>query len=246
MDGCVKCIGLIVCPHFAHLSQISPRALGRASFEICEGVRSLFVRNGVAPYNERVGQGCECAAFSAVQRVAQDKVRGREKCKMSKVEQKARKNYAKRDSYALAFRMIDHAVKYDCPLQAITIEESILADRLWATLNVGKSRRSLGTMNAALVQWKPTNGGTVNKNAKRFDEYMEALYPRLKIWWKDRNKLLHGIAKSFQGDGPEIPADDYIRTAMTTASEGLELVNAVMKWSRKQIRRSARSERVKK
>ena len=61
MDGCVKCIGLIVCPHFAHLSQISPRALGRASFEICEGVRSLFVRNGVAPYNERVGQGRECA-----------------------------------------------------------------------------------------------------------------------------------------------------------------------------------------
>ena len=61
VDGCVKCIGLIVCPHFAHLSQISPRALGRASFEIFEGVRSLFVRNGVAPYNERVGQDCECA-----------------------------------------------------------------------------------------------------------------------------------------------------------------------------------------
>ena len=68
VDGCVKCIGLIVCPHFAHLSQISPRALGRASFEICEGVRSLFVRNCVAPYNERVGQGCECAVLSVVQK----------------------------------------------------------------------------------------------------------------------------------------------------------------------------------
>ena len=63
MDGCVKCIGLIVCPHFARLFQISPKALGRASFEICEGVRSLFVRNGVAPYNERVGQGRECAVL---------------------------------------------------------------------------------------------------------------------------------------------------------------------------------------
>ena len=51
VDGCVKCIGLIVCPHFARPIQISVRALGRASFEICEGVRSLFVRNGVAPYN---------------------------------------------------------------------------------------------------------------------------------------------------------------------------------------------------
>ena len=57
VDGCVKCIGQIVCPHFARLFQISVKALGRASREICEGVRSLFVRNGVAPYNERVGQG---------------------------------------------------------------------------------------------------------------------------------------------------------------------------------------------
>ena len=63
VDGCVKCIGLIVCPHFARLFQISVKALGRASREICEGVRSLFVRNGVAPYNERVGQDCEYAAL---------------------------------------------------------------------------------------------------------------------------------------------------------------------------------------
>ena len=52
-----------------------------------------------------------------------------------------------------------------------------MADRLWSTLNVGKPKRPLGTMNAALMQWKPTNGGTMNKNAKRFDEYMEGLYP---------------------------------------------------------------------
>ena len=68
VDGCVKCIGLIVCPHFARPIQISVRALGRASFEICEGVRSLFVRNGVAPYNERVGQGCKSAVLSVVQK----------------------------------------------------------------------------------------------------------------------------------------------------------------------------------
>ena len=65
---------------------------------------------------------------------------------MSKVEQKLRKNYAKRDSYELAFRMIDNAIKYDCPLQAITIEESILADRLWSTLNVGKPKRPLARL----------------------------------------------------------------------------------------------------
>lgn len=49
-------------------SHISIKALGRASSEIFEGVRSLFVRNGVTPYNERVGQGCECVALSVVQK----------------------------------------------------------------------------------------------------------------------------------------------------------------------------------
>ena len=42
VDGCVKCIGLIVCPHFARLFQISVKALGRASREICEEVRSFL------------------------------------------------------------------------------------------------------------------------------------------------------------------------------------------------------------
>ena len=84
MDGCVKCIGLIVCPHFAHLSQISPRALGRASFEICEGVRSLFVRNGVAPYNERVGQGCEmCRSAFTCRAGRQTRCVGSVRCEMN-------------------------------------------------------------------------------------------------------------------------------------------------------------------
>ena len=50
--------------------------LGRASSEIFEGVRSLFVRNGVAPYNERVGQGCECAVLLYARGRAANKVRG--------------------------------------------------------------------------------------------------------------------------------------------------------------------------
>jgi len=37
-------------------SHISWRALGRASLEISEEVRSLFARNGGSSFNERVGQ----------------------------------------------------------------------------------------------------------------------------------------------------------------------------------------------
>ena len=60
VDGCVKCIGLIVCPHFARLFQISVKALGRASREICEEVRSLIVRNGVASCRNGLDKGGMC------------------------------------------------------------------------------------------------------------------------------------------------------------------------------------------
>lgn len=46
-----------LCPHFARLFLISSKALGRASFEICEEVRSFYARNGVASYGNGTGMG---------------------------------------------------------------------------------------------------------------------------------------------------------------------------------------------
>ena len=58
------------------------------------------------------------------------------------------KNYAKRDSYALAFEMISTAIRHNFPLQAIAVEESIMSDRIWSALNASKtnggSKETLG------------------------------------------------------------------------------------------------------
>ena len=61
---------------------------------------------------------------------------------MAKEGKTDKKNYPKYDSYRLAFKMIDDALKCGCPLQAITIEESILTDRLSSTLNVGMPKQA--------------------------------------------------------------------------------------------------------
>ena len=149
-----------------------------------------------------------------------------------------KKNYAKRDSYALAFRMIDDALRFGCPLQAIAIEESILTDRLSSTLNVGdENGKPCVSLGGALNKWKPKDPkAKAHPTAILFDQEMEALYPRLDTWRKERNCLLHGLAKSIQGKGPDINADDFVIRALKAANEGLTLVKKVKNWVQKQVR----------
>ena len=46
--------------------------------------------------------------------------------------QTEKKNYAKRDSYALAFEMISTAIRHNFPLQAIAAEASIMSEvQIW-------------------------------------------------------------------------------------------------------------------
>ena len=150
-------------------------------------------------------------------------------------EEKKIKNKDKWLSYQVAYSMINAAIKNDCPLQAITIEESILADRLWSVLHVGmaiKEENELGTLGKALREWNKEK----NENAKLFDQEMESLRPLIADWWHERNALIHGIAKSYQGRGPEIKAEEFRSRASKAAKEGLCLANKVKDWVQKKTR----------
>lgn len=164
---------------------------------------------------------------------------GTERANMAN-DKDTKKNYAKRDSYALAFKMIDAALKYGCPLQAITIEESILTDRLSSTLNVNKERvKPFDTLGMVLTAWKRgLNGDSRYANARLFDNKMNSLYLQLDDWRKKRNALLHGLAKSTQGEGPEIPADEFMAQAIQVAEIGLGLANTVKNWVQAKISKS--------
>jgi hypothetical protein len=167
---------------------------------------------------------------------------GREKV-MAKEGKTDKKNYPKYDSYRLAFGMIDDALKCGCPLQAITIEESILTDRLSSTLNVGISKgKPYKTLGSVLNAWRPKNKNKQpHSNAKLFDLEMNNLYERLDKWREARNNLLHGLVKSFQGEEPETPAGDFIKTATKQAEEGLYLVKKVKNWVQKQVRNAKKA-----
>ena len=133
--------------------------------------------------------------------------------------------------------MIKESIDRECPLQAITIEESILADRLCSTLNAGIVRdddKFQGTLGGALREWKRQE---VKQNAvePKFDRPMQEKYEQISLWWKMRNNLLHGLAK-ISGENGNF--EDFKERAMLAAIDGLELVRFVDSWTRKQIQAS--------
>jgi hypothetical protein len=160
--------------------------------------------------------------------------------------EKREKNKDKEASYRLAYAMINDALRKDCPLQAITIEESILADRLWSTLNCDRTpKEKIGSLGQALDQWRPErldkNGNPIpaNRNAALFDQEMDDICYLIRHWWNERNVLLHGIVKSPQGEGPKVGADDFRPRAYMAALAGLYLSNKVKNWVSKKVRAKA-------
>lgn len=146
-------------------------------------------------------------------------------------------------SYRLAFRMINDAIKCECYLQAITIEESIIADRLLSFItfcgeNVDINRSSLGS--AIKLILGEAGNPKINEKCqnKEFDVTKGSIFKKeqeLRDFWKSRCNLLHGIVKSPSGESPKILEKDFIRQAKKTANEGKKLTRWVCDWSKRQI-----------
>lgn len=159
-----------------------------------------------------------------------------------KKPEESKKNIAKGCSYALAFRLLGDAVKHNYPLQAIAIEESILADRLWSALNAGKEDGGTpGTLGNALGAWRPKEPSKRHHNAHLLDKMAGGCFEDLTAWWRDRNTVLHGLVKSFTGKEPEVAAADFEKFASETAEKGLLLVNVVRAASQKSIRQDKKN-----
>ena len=161
-------------------------------------------------------------------------------------------NIEKGKSYKLALEQVQKAIRAKCFLEAITIEESLLADRLWSTLNVGRTpQKKIPTLGVALEKWHPSkpdkNGNPIppHKNAHLFKGEMECLYPSLRYWWEMRCDLLHGIGKSTQGGAPKISADAFQNEAESVARFGLMAFRYVDAWVENQIRKNLSLKEVK-
>lgn len=141
------------------------------------------------------------------------------------------KNYAKHASYDWAFKRIADATQKKFFLEATTVAESIISDRLLSFLkregrNPKLSKRSdLGKLLAAMRAESETELDLIDM----VDE-----------WRASRNEVLHSVAKSDPGTPTQDPVD-FLCLAKSTASRGHDLARAVDAWHKKKKRQSDKS-----
>jgi hypothetical protein len=141
------------------------------------------------------------------------------------------KNTAKYLSYKKAWERINFALDSNFYLEAITIEESIISDRLLSyllgispTLNLS-TKSSMGEL---IKQWRKMAGskliGTEGSDlGKLADE-----------WRKKRNSAVHGIVKSSPGTSTIDPSD-FFELARQTAIEGYQLTRKIQNWHKEML-----------
>jgi hypothetical protein len=144
------------------------------------------------------------------------------------------KNTEKFLSYAKAWEQINAAIDAGFNLEAITIQESIISDRLLSYVRgVDPSskihdRSGFGEL---ITRWRKLAGASLIKPdgsdlGKITDE-----------WRKKRNKAVHGLVKSTPGTSTMAP-DDFFDLARKAAEEGKTLASEIQNWHKKTLKKA--------
>jgi hypothetical protein len=144
------------------------------------------------------------------------------------------KNISKYLSYQEAWTRIKQAQKQDFYLEAVTLEESIITDRLISYL-VKKgviepsARLSKYSFSRLIQLWKEQND-PIQIKVQSIE--IENLQIEVDAWRARRNNVVHGMVKSYPGH-PTEDLVNFIAEAKATAKEGEILAYAVSRWVQK-------------
>jgi hypothetical protein len=151
-----------------------------------------------------------------------------EKQKRKSEAKKAKGNSRKFDSFREALARIKMAQADGWYFEAVTLQESILCDRL---------QSHLVAIDVSLPNPKKiTLGKLLNIYSKNKCQTIQTdLYDRLRSWWENRNIVVHEFAKSWPGS-PTVEVEDALDRAKETAKNGDKLTKDMLKWHRNQKR----------
>ena len=145
------------------------------------------------------------------------------------------KNMPKYFTYRFANEQIMDAIEAGFYLEAITIEESIIVDRLFRFCKDNGLTRSASQVTL----------GTVETFLKRLPDHIQQaekidFLDELNNFRENRNICLHQIAKSEPGEAT-IAFEDFQILARETALEGKDLTKKVGNWSKWYKRKSSKN-----
>jgi hypothetical protein len=128
--------------------------------------------------------------------------------------------------YKLAFERLDDALEEGWLLEAISLEESIISDRLLSAL------QALGGETSA----RQSLNNLINQTKKAFAENGcdpdDELFDKFHRWRDDRNECVHAFCKLDDHAYSERSAAVFSEKMWETAKEGRELVDLAKNLSR--------------
>jgi hypothetical protein len=155
--------------------------------------------------------------------------------KLSKLKRAPKGNAGKYYCYKEAWDRIRNALKRGFYLEAVTLEESIISDRLISYLKwVGaiKSQNGYPSFRNLINKWKKQNSYGMA------DDECSNLQTKVDKWRENRNEVVHGIVKSYPCPVPR-SINNFLKMAKCTAQEGAKLARLICNWTRKKKRNCA-------
>lgn len=152
-------------------------------------------------------------------------------------------NAAKFFSYAEAWTRISRATKSGYFLEAVTIEESIVSDRLLSflqkTCGLALPSGTVKNLSRVIDCWKQEFEARF-LDAPELLATSQELYQRLNAWRERRNDVVHGLVKSTVGKTDD-HIENFLAAAELTAIEGKAVARAISSWVDAAKKREAKS-----
>lgn len=134
---------------------------------------------------------------------------------------------AMEESYRNAWERIFSAMSAGYFLEAVAIEESIIADRLYSFLSfMGHAKGPAnGSLKALIDTWMKQYPGPI------VVKHEADLQTAINRWRVDRNSALHGFVK-------DAPVGQFLEAAQKSAQRGRVLTSYLCEWCAKELRKT--------
>jgi len=138
-------------------------------------------------------------------------------------------NAPKYFSYREAWARIKMASRQGFYLEAVTIEESIISDRMLSFLEKNCGVVLGGhSLNNTSKEWLKHATKLVGAESEAANE-VKALFANLDAWREYRNQVVHGIVKS-KASRHEDHIDNFLVAAAQAAKDGEKVARAIDRW----------------
>ena len=149
-------------------------------------------------------------------------------------QKKSNQNNIRRELYTKGFKQINNAYDNGFFIEAITIIDSMITDRLEAYVQFllyGEDKQFVAeSLFNALKSF-----GSVTKEKNVRDEDFKQIYNKIESWVPKRNNAVHNFVIIRQ-DSLDDSADVRLQKLKDTADEGLLLVREVMSYTSKRTK----------